>query len=348
MNVLMIGGGAIGCMLSARMAAGGQQVTLVERSEAAHAIRGHGVRLVEADGRELLQSVGVAASPGEAFSIGTRFDLAVVAVKAYDTPALAADLRTVWPDHLPLLTIQNGLGNEEAFAEALGAPVLAATLTTPVELIAPGQVRIARASHKAAVAPGPRAVETQPAAALLRRAGFETEVFADWRALKWCKLLMNILANAQAAILGLTPAQIFAQPALGNLEVEAWREAMAVMQAEGIAPVPLAGYPLPVIVPLVRRLPAAWVRPVLGRFISSGRGSKMPSLTYDVAPAPRGRSEVAWLNGAVAAHAGRLGLRAPVNETFTRVLLDLVEGRAPAGAWSGQAQRLLDEVEQRR
>jgi 2-dehydropantoate 2-reductase len=83
---------------------------------------------------------------------------------------------------------------------------------------------------------------------------------------------------------------------------------------------------------------------VLGRVIAGGRGSKLPSLTYDVSPAPRGRSEVTWLNGAVSGHARSLGLRAPVNETFTRVLLDLVEGRAPASAWSGQAQRLVDEV----
>ena len=161
MNVLIIGGGAIGCMLAARIAARDHYVTLVERSETAHAIRANGVRLVEANGSELVQSVEVAANPANAFAIGTRFDLAVVAVKSYDTPALAADLHTVWPNHLPLLTIQNGLGNEEAFADALGAPVLAGTLTTPVEMVAPGQVRIARASHKAAIAPGPRVRSNQ-------------------------------------------------------------------------------------------------------------------------------------------------------------------------------------------
>lgn len=344
MNVLILGGGAIGCLLSARMAAAGQRVTLVARPETVHAVRSDGVRVVEANGQVLQHRIEVASRPAEALSGVRWFDLAVVAVKAYDTAALAGELQSHLSPHTPLLTVQNGLGNEETLAETLDAPILAGALTTPVEQIAPGHVRVARPSHRFAVASGPRGCDVQPIAALFRRSGFETQVLADWRSLKWCKMLMNILANAQAAILGWTPAQIFAQPALGNLEVEAWREAMAVMLARGIKPVSLAGYPLPLIVPLVRRLPSGWVRPVLGRTISGGRGSKPPSLTYDVAPAPRGRSEIGWLNGAVAAHARDLGLAAPVNETLARVLLDLVEGRSPTSAWFGQPERLLEEV----
>ena len=52
----------------------------------------------------------------------------------------------------------------------------------------------------------------------------------------------------------------------------------------------------------------------MARFIAGGRGSKPPSLVYDLQPQPRGRSEVAWLNGAVAAQARDLGLPAPVND----------------------------------
>jgi 2-dehydropantoate 2-reductase len=84
----------------------------------------------------------------------------------------------------------------------------------------------------------------------------------------------------------------------------------------------------------------------LGRFIAGGRGSKLPSLMYDLQPQPRGHSEVAWLNGAVAEQARALGLPAPVNATLTRVLLDLVEGRATVDEWRGQPQRLLAAVAQ--
>jgi 2-dehydropantoate 2-reductase len=210
-----------------------------------------------------------------------------------------------------------------------------------VEVLAPGHVRVARASHRFAVAPWRGASQPQGVAALFAGAGFTVQTFADGPALKWTKLLMNMLANAQPAILGLTPAEVFARPDLGALEVQAWREALAVMHRLDITPVPLGGYPMTLIGALARRLPAALVRPFMGRFIAGGRGSKLPSLMYDLQPEPRGRSEVAWLNGAVASHAHELGLPAPVNATLTRVLLDLVEGRAQVADWRGQPQRLL-------
>ena len=348
MKVLIIGGGAIGCLLSARVAAAGHAVTLVARPVTVDAIRANGLRLVEADGQVVSPRVETASALDEAFAKSPPFDLAVVSVKAYDTASLAADLHSTLRVPLPVLSVQNGVGNEETLAAALNAPILAGTLTTPVEVLAPGHVRVARPSYKFAVAPGPGAVDAERVAGLFQDAGFATQVFEDYRSLKWCKLLMNILANAQSAILGYTPSQIFADKALGNLEVEAWREALAVMAAQGISAIPLAGYPLPQIAPLVRHLPMALVRPVLGRAIAGGRGSKMPSLTYDLHPKRRGRSEVSWLNGAVAAKARELGLHAPVNETLTHVLLDLVEGRASIETWAGQPERLLAAVASRR
>jgi 2-dehydropantoate 2-reductase len=343
MNILIVGGGAIGSLLAARLGAAGHAVTLLDRPQAAAALQANGLCLVEADGRTLSPAVHIVSSPGDAFS-QAAFDLAVLAVKAYHTGDAAADLSPFLPATTPLLSIQNGVGNEALLAGALSAPILAGSLTTPVEVLAPGHVRVARASHRLAVAPWRGASRSEEVAALFAGAGFTVQTFADGPALKWTKLLMNMLANAQPAILGLTPAEVFARTDLGALEVQAWREALAVMHGLGITPVPLGGYPMALIGALVRRLPAGLVRPFMGRFIAGGRGSKLPSLMYDLQPQPRGRSEVAWLNGAVAARAHDLGLPAPVNATLTRVLLDLVEGRAQVADWQGQPQRLLAVV----
>ncbi len=269
-----------------------------------------------------------------------------LAVKAYHTGDAAADVSPFLPATTPLLSVQNGVGNETLLAGALSAPILAGSLTTPVEVLAPGHVQVARASHRLAVAPWRGDSQPEQIAALFAAAGFTVQTFDDGPALKWTKLLMNMLANAQPAILGLTPAEVFAQPELGKLEARAWREAFAVMRGLGVKPVPLAGYPMALIGALMRRLPVGLVRPFMGRFIAGGRGSKLPSLMYDLQPQPRGRSEVSWLNGAVAEHASDLGLPAPVNATLTRVLLDLVEGRANVDEWRGQSQRLLAAVAQ--
>ena len=203
-------------------------------------------------------------------------------MKAYDTASLGRELAAAgWAGNL-LLTVQNGVGNEETLAASLrGTPILAGALTTPVEVLAPGQVRVARATFHCGLAPGPGSTAVGAIADLFAAAGFKTRTYGDYRALKWSKLLMNILANAQAAILGFTPAEIVAHPALVALEILAWREALAVMQVLRIRPVSFGGYPLPVAATLIRRLPIALVRPVLGRFIAGGRGRKMPSLYYD-------------------------------------------------------------------
>jgi 2-dehydropantoate 2-reductase len=343
MNILVIGGGAIGSLLAARLGAAGHSITLLDRPETAAALQASGLRLVEADGRTLAPAVQIVAAPGDAF-VQAPFDLAVLAVKCYDTAVAVEPLRPFLSAATPVLSVQNGVGNEALLAGVLPGPILAGSLTTPVEVLAPGHVQVARASHRFAVAPWRGPGRPEQVAALFTGAGFTTQVFDDGPALKWTKLLMNMLANAQAAILGITPAQVFAQPALGNLEVLAWREALAVMRAQDIAPVPLAGYPMALIGALVSHLPVGLVRPFMGRFIAGGRGSKPPSLVYDLQPQPRGRSEVAWLNGAVAARARELGLPAPVNTVFTQVLLDLVEGRARLDQWRGQPERLLSAV----
>lgn len=342
MHVLIIGGGAIGCLLAARLAERGHATTLLARPATAAAIRTRGLLLQEADGRRLAPPVIAVETAEQALS--TAFDLAVAAVKAYDTAALAAELRPLLPASTPLLSVQNGVGNEALLAAALPGPIMAGALTTPVEVLAPGHVRVARPSHKLALAPWRGASDLSRFSELFTEAGFTTQLFRDGPALKWSKLLMNLPANAQPAILGTTPAEVFAHPALADLEVRAWQEALAVLRRAHITPVALGGYPLALFAALAARLPRRLVRPFMARFMVGARGSKPPSLTYDLERG-RGRSEVEWLNGAVATEAARLGLAAPINQTFTRLLLDLVTRRADPAAWRDQPQRLLNAVQ---
>ncbi|NOX62708.1 MAG: ketopantoate reductase family protein [Chloroflexi bacterium] len=345
MHILVIGGGAIGCFVSARLAAIGQQVALLARPRTAAAIRERGVRVDEPGRRLVAESVRVYESVDDAFTPDTDYDLAVVAVKSYDTEGVAQMLATRLAAGTPTLTLQNGVGNEETLAAlASASPILAGVLTTPVETVEPAWVRVARPAYYFAVAPGPRARDVAWVSRMFAMAGFSAHAFADYRALKWSKLLMNMLANAQAAILDYTPAQIFARRDTGELEIRAWREALDVMEAMRIRPLSLAGYPLPLAARLARHAPLGLSRRVFARFIAGGRGDKPPSLYYDVRPRSRGRSEVLWLNGAVADAGARLGVATPVNRVLTTVLLDLVEGRDDPAAWRHRPERLFERA----
>ncbi len=330
-------------------------VTLAGRPGLAETVRAAGLTLIEPDGGRRTADVRAVDRIADAFKItpdkpgfsegpglsgvSAAYDLALITVKAYDTAQVIAELRAAAATPPPLLTLQNGVGNEEPLAEAFGASrIVAGAIDTPVSVPAPGQVAVHRARFRAGLAPVGRAAPVIQAAALLRDAGLRTDVFADYRRLKWTKLLLNLPANAQCAILDWTPAQVMADPIAARLEARAWQEALAVLAALRVRPVTLAGYPVGLAAPLARRIAPDLLAAGLRRLVSGGRGSKMPS--FHIALAGGKRSEVGWLNGAVADHGARLGVPTPVNRALTAILTALTEGREARAAWRGQSERL--------
>jgi 2-dehydropantoate 2-reductase len=350
LRVLIIGAGAVGSFVGARLALTGHAVTLVGRPGLIAAVRGGGLTLIEPSGSRHTALVCAADSIAAAFTASTSastssYDLALVTVKAYGTAGVIAELRAMGGVRLPpLLTLQNGVGNEEALAEAFGVDgVIAGAIDTPVSIPAAGQVRVHRERFKAGVAPVGPGAPVAAAENLLRDAGLAVDRFADYRRLKWSKLLMNLLANAQCAILDWTPAQVMADPSASRMEALAWQEAYAAMAALGIRPVAMAGYPLPLLAPFVRRLPATWLARGLKGFVSGGRGSKMPSL--QVALAGGQRSEVSWLNGAVAKFGAEAGVPTPVNRTLASILMRLSDGEARREDWRGRPAAVAALIE---
>jgi 2-dehydropantoate 2-reductase len=342
-RILVIGAGAIGSLVAASLAQAGLPVTLAGRARTAQAIRQHGLRLRLGAEVVAVQQIEAAASLAEAFADGAGYHLAVLAVKSYDTAQVVAELQAATPTPPPVLTVQNGVGNEEMLAGALGpARVLAGAITTPVATPEPGYVVLERSSRRLGLADvtggarqGPPALPAAAVAPLFAQAGFLVRCYGDWRSLKWTKLVMNLLCNASCALLAWTPEQVWADEDLVGLEIAAWREAMAVLHGQGCRLVNLGGYPLALLGPFLRRLPVRMLAAPMRRFVSRGRGGKMPSLYVDLAQS-KGRSEVGWLNGAVV-HAGRqLSVRTPANRALTEALLAVVAGEE---AWTTYRDR---------
>lgn len=346
MRMLIIGAGAIGSFVGGKLVLAGHQVTLVGRPAFVQAVRQQGLRLTEAGATITVPQVTAHTSLAEAFAQGQRYDLACLTVKSYDTDMAADELAAATNAPPPVLTFQNGVGNEEKLAQRFtAAGVLSGAITSPVEVLEPGAVAVTHAGGigLAAMQPGASLAAADSA---LREAGFGVTLYDDYRSLKWSKLLMNMMANATCAILDWPPQRVFADQRLCALEVQALREGLAVMRAQLIPLARVGGYPLPLLAPLLNGLPAALWQPLLRRLAGRGRGGKMPSLHMDLSRG-KGRSEVEVLNGAIARAGTQFGVPVPVNRTLYRLLMGLTRGELAWDDFRGQPQHLLAEVKQR-
>jgi 2-dehydropantoate 2-reductase len=245
-------------------------------------------------------------------------DLAIIAVKSYDTDGAIETLRRALPagSDATLLTPQNGVGNEERLAGAFGADrIVAGALTVPLERRPDGAIVAANRGGLALAPVG--GVAHNWLLAALGRTPIPLKVVSDYRALKWSKLALNVVANASCAILDILPARLVKLDGPFGLEIDAMRETRAVMAALDLRAVDLPRYPLRAL-QAVATLPRPLAERLLANRIAGARGHKPPSLLLDVR-AGRGLTEVGVLNGAVAAAGARAGVATPVNAVFTQL-----------------------------
>lgn len=341
MAIVVVGGGAIGLQVAGRLAlAGGEPSALLTRPSGAEALARTPLTIRFPKETRRVPVLAL-ASPADLPESCRAPGLAVLCVKGFDTPGAIDTLRALGPRQI--LTLQNGIGNEELLVEAFGAyHVLAGVITTSVEQHGPAEIVVTKLGG-IGIAPMNASVELDRWTAAFAAAGFPTRAYADPRALKWSKALLNMLANAQAAILDMPVERLYADDRLIDLDLQAAREALAVMAAMGAAPVNLPGYPAATVAAAARFLPPFALRLLMRRLVGGGRGGKDPSLLRDLR-AGRPRSEGQFLYGAVAEEAARRAVPVPVNAALWRILEGIVAGRIPWDEFKGKPDRLLAEV----
>ncbi|MBE7549698.1 MAG: ketopantoate reductase family protein [Anaerolineales bacterium] len=341
MKILVMGAGAIGCFVGGHLAGSGQQVTLVGRSFPMQKIAREGLTL-RWPGRSP-QTVFPATTTTIPFDAG--FDFILLTVKAPDTLQVIKELAAL-THKTYFVSLQNGIGNEEQLAAAFGPErVIAGTITIPIQAPEPGVIEVSKAKGGLGLATLRPGQSVNNFADALNQAGLTTILYDDYRAMKWSKLLLNIVTNASSAILNLPPAEIIARPELFDLEIKALQEGVAVMRAQGIRAVKLPGYPVDWLARLLsaRWLPLAALRALLRPSLASGRGVKMPSLQIDLA-AGRSTSEINVLNGAIVEAGQKFGVATPVNQAFTEILSGLVAGRLQWADYHNQPGKLVEAV----
>jgi 2-dehydropantoate 2-reductase len=295
--LLVVGTGALANLFATRLAAAGVRVTMLGTwPEGLAALRAHGVRVAQTDGPERSYPVQATANPADC--AGARH--ALVLVKSWQTERAARQLAAcLSPDGLAL-TLQNGLGNREKLAQALGTDRVALGVTTTgATLVGPGRVRpggegiISLGDH-------PR---LDPLVNLLQRAGFAVEVVPEADDLLWSKLVINAAINPLTALLRVPNGELLARPSAQTLMAGAAQEAAAVATALG------------------RRL--TYVDPVAtAADVARHTAVNHSSMLQDVL---RGApTEINAICGAIVAAGEKNGVPTPVNRTLWLLIKALV------------------------
>lgn len=142
MRIAIYGAGAVGGYFGGRLAQAGQEVVFISRGPTLQALQSQGLRVDSLAGDFVVQPVQATDDPTTVEPV----DLILVAVKAWQVPAVAANMQPlVGPDTL-VLPLQNGIEAPGQLAAVLGREhVLGGSCVIAAEVVAPGHIRHAGA-----------------------------------------------------------------------------------------------------------------------------------------------------------------------------------------------------------
>ncbi len=348
LKVLAFGAGAIGTYIGGSLALAGHQVVFVERQNVVDELKEKGLRLdLTLDARRKTKDASrldpsafvIVASLEDALRYGP-FDLALFALKSFDTQSALDGIKPFADKMPPILCLSNGVSNEPAIAETLGADkVIYGTVTTAIGRRGAGDIVLEKLRGVGIAKGHPLSEKLNTA---LDKAYLNSRLFDDAASMKWSKMLTNLIANPTSAILDMTAGEVFANKDLYKLEIDMLKECLAVMEAQGYEVVDLPGTPVRALA-FATTLPLWLSRPLLGRAAGAGRGAKMPSFHIDL-HSGRGKSEVEYLHGAVIRAGEKHNVPTPVNKVLTETLLALTNKEIPLEEFAKKPEKLLKKI----
>ena len=300
-KIVIVGAGAMGCFLAARLAGGGLDVTVVDIDrERLDVIGRGGITLHDDSGTATAQVRACIAAEVEG-----PVDLVLLMTKGMYS---AAAIRSVGhlAQHGPLvLTLQNGLGNVEAITEVFHADhVLWGVTDFPADLEGPALVSSHGVGHISLGGANERAnAHAAAVAEALNRGALNATVDPEVRVAVWEKVAFNAALNALSTITGLP---------VGGLDCPEGRRIAAAVAEETIATAAALGVPVDYGRVFAR----------IDHALANHRAHK-PSMLQDRLAGRR--TEIESINGAIVRMADQAGVATPT----TRVLADLVRMGEP-------------------
>ena len=253
MKIAIIGAGAIGGLVGAKLALAGEDVTFLVRGQNLHAIRDHGVKLVEHDGSEHVARNGKATDD---YAYAGLQDVVILAMKAHQVEAVLPTLPSRLGPETVVVPMQNGIpywyfqkhggeyeGQRVTTADPHGriaaaidpSRVIGCVVYPASELIAPGVIKhIEGDRFPLGELDGTSTERVNCLAAAFVNAGFKAPVLDNIRAEIWLKLWGNATFNPISSLAHSTLVDICQFPLTRDLATNMMLEAQEVAHKLGI------------------------------------------------------------------------------------------------------------------
>jgi 2-dehydropantoate 2-reductase len=253
MKIAVIGAGAIGGLVGAKLALAGEDVSFIVRGANLEAIRRDGIRLITTDGEEQVAS-NVSAT--DDYARAGPQDIVILAMKAHQVEAVANDVPKLFGPDTAVVTMQNGIpywyfhkhgGRLEGStvrsvdphgivgAKIPAERVIGCVVYPASELIAPGVIKhIEGERFPVGELDGSTSVRVNKVATCFTNAGFKAPVLDNIRAEIWLKLWGNLTFNPISSLSHSTLVDICQYPPSRDLAAAMMREAQAVAHKLGI------------------------------------------------------------------------------------------------------------------
>ena len=252
MRIGVVGAGAIGGLMAAKLAGAGHPVTVIDQGAQLAAIQDNGLKLIWEDGSEQVARVRAVESAAEA---GPQ-DLVILAVKAHFLDQVVREIDAMLEQGTMVMTIQNGLPwwyfqrhggpHDGQKLESLDPSGILTRKIDPERLIgcvvypaaqvtAPGVIRHVEGDRfPIGELDGKESERARWVHDVLVSAGLKSRILSDIRAEIWLKAWGNLSFNPISALSHATLVEICQFPETRQLAADMMREAEAVANKLGI------------------------------------------------------------------------------------------------------------------
>ncbi|HEU4886479.1 MAG TPA: 2-dehydropantoate 2-reductase [Thermoanaerobaculia bacterium] len=229
MRIAIIGIGGVGGYFGGKLAQAGHDVTFIARGATLDALRTHGLRVESPLGDFTINPVNVIPTG--------KFDAILMAVKAWQIPEAAANIKPMLHDDTLVVPLENGIDAPDVLAQILGPQHAVGGLCAIVSYsVAPGHIRHAAAEpmvmfgeldHR-------RSERVERLRVAFAEAGVRAEVPPDIRRSMWTKFLFIATLSGIGALTRVPIGVWRADPEIRAIVDRSLREVLQLATARGV------------------------------------------------------------------------------------------------------------------